>query len=1620
MPSFRGDRTPGRKLRRRSLLSQLLRLEDRLTPAIAIMGPHSPADLQILADTRGDTWTPLLAAPTLSAGQASYFDAPNAWYFELDQVEWVKRLNQSPFEFEPGYDSGSFVMAMPRPDGTFQQFRVWEVSMMEEGLADLYPTWKTFRGQGIDDPTAQLAADFTDHGFHAQVRTPSGHYYIDPYVHLEQSSYIAYYRSDLINNQGPWECLVGAPETGDPDDKDHLNVTLEGHDTGCGCGMCAGAMAGLTSSPTANKTTNGTTLRTYRTAVATTGEYTAFHGGTVALGQAAVVTAINRVSGVYEDELAVRLVLVANNDDLVYTDAASDPYSNTNGSAMLSQNQTTIDSIIGSANYDIGHVFSTGGGGVAGLGVVGVAGSKARGVTGQNSPIGDPFYIDYVAHEMGHQYGANHSFNGVNGNRNGSTAYEPGSGSTIMSYAGIMGSDNLQSNSDPYFNQGSLDEISNYIFSGAGSGAPTATGNTIPTVDAGASYTIPALTPFVLTGTGSDGDGDALTYSWEQRNLGASQAIVGQVDNGSSPLFRVWNPTSAPTRYFPRYSNVLANTLPVGEIYPSTTRSMTFRLTARDNRAGGGAYAMDDTTVNTVATGSAFAVTSPNTAVTWTGGGNQTVTWDVAGTTGNGINTSLVDILLSTNGGNTFTTVLAAGTPNDGSETIALPNTPTSQARIMVRPVGNIYYDVSNVNFTIIGGSSFNVSSVAPASASLVTAPFTQVDVTFSANVNVGTVGTNDLSLSSGSVTAAQVLGPNIVRYTLSGLNTEGAVTLTMPTNAVFDTGGNGVNSFVANYDVDYTTTAFPTLLSVGSRGTMHYSGTASGIVQSASDTDAFTVSLEAGQTVSVVLTGGATLRGAMSLTGPGGVNASASASVVGGTATLSSVAITTPGLYTLAVSSLASTTGSYTARLDLNTNLETAALHDSIATAQAIASSYSLGGGASVATVRGRSDAGIGNLVNEVEGNNTIATANDAAGDFTAVTSAVYAFNINGTSSSGTESDYYNLGAMQVGDILTITISGVDTGRGTNTDPYAWLYRAGQSGYLIRNDDRVAGTTIYYDSVIFSYTVTTADTYYFRANSASGAGGTYQAAIVLQNTSTAPTLGTGIYNESAAANGTVGTAEASSGAWRRVNYNSAVNGSIGSATDVDFIKYTFTAGDLVHATVTSGGTADTALAFFNAAGTLLFDEKGVSDAYGANSAMYGYRIPASGDYFFRVSSTASTTGSYSLSVDLSASTPPPAPAVGYDYYSFAVNAGEPLTLGVDALAAGALNVELLDAGNVLLSTGLAGATNIDRVLSYVPTATGTLYARVSGTANVDYQLMLSRGAALDTEANNSFATAQLLGGNRGVGSVDSDDDWYRVTLSAGQSVTIETTTPGDAAGEFNNFLDPILELWDPSNNLVSSDDNSATDGRNAKLTATAGAAGEYRVRVRNVLGTVGEYTVSLSAAAAPLPEVSSIVVDDGSVQRSRVRTIDVSFNQVVTLPGNPADAFQLVRTDTMPNDTVTLNAAVSTVGSQTKVTLSFSGPATDNVSLADGRFTLTVLAAQVNGPSGAMPANVTNNLHRLFGDADGDATVTSADFVAFRLAFLNPTVTAFDQNNDGAVDSTDFLAFRLNFLNSV
>lgn len=689
------------------------------------------------------------------------------------------------------------VLELPMPNGNMAKFRVWETVMMEPALAAKFPGIKTFAGQGIDDPTATVYMDWTPQGFHAMILSDTASsIFIDPYRQADISHYTIYAKKDLAYRKDFYE------------EVDLLNqLTVPG--------------------PTANREMagpcTGTTLRTYRLALACTFEYATFVSlpGPPDLTEtfAAMTTSMNRVNGVYEKEVAVRMVLVANNNLIIFL-TSDDPYTNSNGSTMLGQNQRAIDSLIGLANYDIGHVFSTGGGGVAGLGVpCGL--SKARGVTGSFAPVGDAFDIDFVAHEMGHQFNASHTFNAITSNcggsnRSGSTAVEPGSGITIMGYAGICGSsNNLANNSIDVFHAISFDQISTFISNPASGGScavSTPTGNLIPIVTAGADYTIPLSTPFVLTGSATDANGgDVLTYSWEQTDAGPAGSW--NEPSGNAPLFRSFLPTTAPVRYFPKLSDQINNTTTIGEILPSYARNMNFRLTARDNRAGGGGVCFDEIQMTVAGNSGPFVVTVPSASgISWPAGTTQTVTWNVANTTSAPVSCANVSIQLSTDGGNTFPITVIASTPNDGSEQIVIPNNVTTQARIRVMSVGNVFYDMSNNNFTITAAvSGFDFQAPAPVTVSC--PPPTPINFTINTTSNSGFVTPVTLTAPTLPAGVSASFSPNpVVPGNSTVLTLTGTTGLINGTHTITVSGTAGAVTRTVDLTLNVSTGAAPAI----------------------------------------------------------------------------------------------------------------------------------------------------------------------------------------------------------------------------------------------------------------------------------------------------------------------------------------------------------------------------------------------------------------------------------------------------------------------------------------------------------------------------------------------------------------------------------------------------------------------------------------------------------------------------------------------------------------------------------------------------------------------------------------------------------------------------------------
>ena len=819
------------------------------------------------ATSTDQLWQSVDQVPQAVLGRQHNIRPANFKAFTLDTARLRSSLSRAPLEFSGrAGESEDNIITLPKPDGSFSRFRIEEVGLMEPKLAAKFPEIKTYRGRDLDDSTASLQLDVNGRTFHAQVLSASGTYYVDPYWHGDGSLYMSYYKHDLPPDGRKFRCLV------------------EDEKKSAGRGDGRTALAGITAPNATNNANSGSKLRTYRLACATSLQYSQFHGGTnpdIAMVLAALVTMNNRVSGVYETELGIRMVLVGDEDAIIATATNPTPYTDTPGD--IGSNPAFIDQKIGADNYDIGHVVTVGSGGIAGLGVVcrgfnaaSGGSAKARGTTGTNPPTGDGFWIDFVAHEMGHQFGGNHTFDGDDGtnancgpNQNESTAYEPGSGSTIQAYAGICDNEDLQAHSDAYFHFVSLEEIFGYVTSGIASRSPsitlqrasgpgaqlrpdsnptsgslgptvgsstdwsgtaaggaaadedtcvegvtcdtytltltgaaadwqdktvrisfdwpgladdydifvhkgtadgpivddsassdkpeiinidpsatgvgtgvfivrvvyftvvpqplpelyqynavatvidqsnpgaaptcavvTETGNNPPTVEAGLNYKIPARTPFSLTANGIDPDGDPITYCWEEADLGPGPKVADAPDDGVNPIIRSFTPTTRPIRIIPRLPDLLNNqTQTRGEKLPTTTRELNFRVTVRDNKFGG--FGMDSMKINVFDSGAGFTVTAPNTAVTLPGGSGQAVTWNVANTTGPDINTTQVNIRLSLDGGNNFPILLVANTPNDGSESVVLPYVNSANARIKVEAVGNIYFDLSNVNFTI-------------------------------------------------------------------------------------------------------------------------------------------------------------------------------------------------------------------------------------------------------------------------------------------------------------------------------------------------------------------------------------------------------------------------------------------------------------------------------------------------------------------------------------------------------------------------------------------------------------------------------------------------------------------------------------------------------------------------------------------------------------------------------------------------------------------------------------------------------------------------------------------------------------------------------------------------------
>ncbi|MEM4989124.1 reprolysin-like metallopeptidase [Collimonas sp. H4R21] len=591
-------------------------------------------------------------------------------------------------------------LSLPLPEGGFTEFTLSDSAILPPDLAQRYPEIRSYKGS--DGKGRNLRLDISPQGMKAMVYEQDGAWLVQPAETLagnvtnakaSGAQYWSFRRKALPASAQPFQENVFS-------------------------GISSSSKLGAAIKSTNARLVTGNIRRDYRIAIAATSSYTAKFGGTVVGGLAAVSYMLNRVNEIYEKDLGVHLTLVSNNDKIIYTDPAKDPYSS--GQNILRQNVDNLNKVIGSRNFDIGHVVDTGSGGV-----VGRIGStcldlpdednKAAGTTGRNNPVGDAFYIDYVAHELGHQFGAWHTYNSCNHATSTlvDSALEPGSGSTIMGYAGIcLPNENLQSNSDPYFHAVSREQIHAWISSKGGECAVKRINpNNAPWIDPKSmpgggfkTLTIPAKTPFVLKGIATGNPDAIMTYTWEQFDAGPIQGAILK-DDSKGPIFRSMLPNTSGERVFPRLAAVLGEeSLGNGEVYPTTNRKLQFRLTARDNLDTEATTASADVTINVIKTPTPFGVTIPSNIEVLSGGSMQTIGWNVARTNEAPISCAQVRIDLSVDGGHTYLPKpLAASVPNIGNASVMLPrfSKSTSRARIKISCVDSIFFAVSPVNFTI-------------------------------------------------------------------------------------------------------------------------------------------------------------------------------------------------------------------------------------------------------------------------------------------------------------------------------------------------------------------------------------------------------------------------------------------------------------------------------------------------------------------------------------------------------------------------------------------------------------------------------------------------------------------------------------------------------------------------------------------------------------------------------------------------------------------------------------------------------------------------------------------------------------------------------------------------------
>ncbi len=626
-------------------------------------------------------------------GTADYPKKYETYRLDYEGIQVV--LQAAPQEFTAAREQ-KCVVAIPLPGGGFEEFSVWKTAIMEPALAAEFPEIGTYAGASLRTPGRTVRLMHSARGFRAMVLQPDlGAAYVVPFAAGQQEFYIAYDRADL------------------PKDKNsHLSRGLsESSNTSP---LVANGEE-LYAPPAEERGTliDPVQLKIYRYVAATTGEFSQDHGGTKPHVMAAVVDYTDRVNAIFERDADLRLQLIAPSQNVIFLEPGTDPYTGTTVQDWMGQNPDVVNTYCGTNSHDAGHVYARYLGGSA-IGVAGSLGnvcgaSKAAGCSAGNpnfnGEYGDNF-INVIGQELGHQLIGGHTWGrcGGTGGRHGNSAVEPGSGSTIMSYHGACGSDNLDGGSILGFHSKSIEEFQKFYTAQNGGTCGSFVGTTnnppVVTLTYQDNFFIPIQTPFEMQGSASDPDGDPLTFIWEGIDKGPEVPLGEQ--QASSAIFRTYAPGSATIRYFPRLNTILNNEIYKAEILPAYTRDVTLRFVARDNRPDGGGVGWADVAFKAWGEAGPFLVTSPNaTSDVWRIGEFVNVTWDVANTQLAPVNCKTVNIRLSTDGGQTYPITLASGVTNDGSQDVLVPNNLTNSARVRVDAADNVFFDISNTNFKI-------------------------------------------------------------------------------------------------------------------------------------------------------------------------------------------------------------------------------------------------------------------------------------------------------------------------------------------------------------------------------------------------------------------------------------------------------------------------------------------------------------------------------------------------------------------------------------------------------------------------------------------------------------------------------------------------------------------------------------------------------------------------------------------------------------------------------------------------------------------------------------------------------------------------------------------------------